>query len=103
MARQYDVIVFGATGYTGKLTAQYISSHMPTDIKWAIAGRSETKLEAVAKVCKALNPDRIQPGKFVVSFRAIWQIQSFEETVLVATWLNTRKSTQPPSQSLRVL
>jgi short subunit dehydrogenase-like uncharacterized protein len=63
-ARQYDIVVFGATGYTGKLTAEYITAQLPTDLKWAIAGRSASKLEAVATECKALNPDRIQPGEF---------------------------------------
>lgn len=62
-SRQYDIVVFGATGYTGKLTAEHIAKELPTDLKWAIAGRSASKLEALAKECKALNPDRIQPGK----------------------------------------
>jgi hypothetical protein len=61
--RQYDLVVFGATGYTGKLTAEHITTNLPTDLKWALAGRSAKKLEAVATECKTLNPDRIQPGK----------------------------------------
>lgn len=63
--RQYDIVVFGATGYTGKLTAEHIATNLPTDLKWAIAGRSATKLEAVAVECKALNPNRIQPRMLV--------------------------------------
>jgi short subunit dehydrogenase-like uncharacterized protein len=62
-SRQYEVVVFGATGYTGKLTAEHITTNLPSDLKWALAGRSANKLEAVAAECKALNPDRIQPGK----------------------------------------
>lgn len=61
--RQYDIVLFGATGYTGQLTASYIAKHAPTDIKWAIAGRSASKLEAVLATCNSLNPNRIQPGK----------------------------------------
>lgn len=61
--RQYDIVLFGATGYTGKLTASYIAKHAPTDIKWAIAGRSPSKLEAVSATCKSFNPNRIQPGE----------------------------------------
>lgn len=64
-SRQYDLVVFGATGYTGKLTAEHITTHLPTDLKWAIAGRSESKLRDVAAECKALNPDRSQPGMFL--------------------------------------
>ncbi|AEO68830.1 uncharacterized protein THITE_2118548 [Thermothielavioides terrestris NRRL 8126] len=60
--RQYDLVVFGASGYTGKYTAQYITTHLPTDLKWAVAGRSQSKLEDLVAQCKELNPDRVQPG-----------------------------------------
>ncbi|KXX83216.1 Saccharopine dehydrogenase-like oxidoreductase [Madurella mycetomatis] len=60
--RQYDLVVFGATGYTGKYTAQYITTHLPSDLKWAVAGRSQAKLEDVVAECKKLNADRVQPG-----------------------------------------
>ncbi|KAK7730855.1 hypothetical protein SLS53_008933 [Cytospora paraplurivora] len=59
--RTYDLVVFGATGYTGKFTAQHITTHLSTDLKWAIAGRSRDKLEKLAAELKALNPDRLQP------------------------------------------
>ena len=61
--REYDVVVFGATGYTGKLTAEHIVKSLPTDLRWAIAGRTSSKLEAVAAECKSINGDRIPPGK----------------------------------------
>ncbi|KAK4137136.1 hypothetical protein BT67DRAFT_372195 [Trichocladium antarcticum] len=60
--RQYDLVVFGASGYTGKYTAQYITTHLPTDLKWAVAGRSQAKLEQVVALCRGLNPDREQPS-----------------------------------------
>ena len=60
--RQYECIVFGATGYTGKYTAEYITKHLPTDFKWAIAGRTESKLKAMADELRTLNADRGQPG-----------------------------------------
>ncbi len=63
--RLYDIVVFGATGYTGKLTAEYITTSLPTDLRWALAGRSVAKLEAVAEEVKGFNPDRIQPSKSV--------------------------------------
>ncbi|KAI0476962.1 hypothetical protein F4859DRAFT_504379 [Xylaria cf. heliscus] len=59
--RQYDVVVYGATGYTGLITAEFIASHFPTDTKWAVAGRSAQKLEDVVKTCQSLNPDRKPP------------------------------------------
>ncbi|KAH6661305.1 Saccharopine dehydrogenase-domain-containing protein [Truncatella angustata] len=59
--RQYDVVIFGATGYTGLMTAEHIAAHFPTDLRWAVAGRSSEKLRNVVAECKALNADRIQP------------------------------------------
>ncbi|WP_213980535.1 saccharopine dehydrogenase NADP-binding domain-containing protein [Sphingomonas sp. dw_22] len=46
MAREFDIIVYGATGFTGRLVAEYLTEHYP-DLKWAMAGRSLTKLEEV--------------------------------------------------------
>jgi short subunit dehydrogenase-like uncharacterized protein len=45
--RTYDVVLFGATGFTGGLTAEYLAAHAPDGLRWAIAGRSESKLAAV--------------------------------------------------------
>ncbi len=45
--RQYDVVLFGATGFTGALTAEYLAKNAPPDLTWALAGRNRTKLEAV--------------------------------------------------------
>lgn len=45
MDREFDVIVYGATGYTGKLVAEYLARRDPAP-RWAMAGRSLTKLEA---------------------------------------------------------
>ncbi|OIJ66371.1 saccharopine dehydrogenase family protein [Streptomyces mangrovisoli] len=43
--RPYDIVLFGATGFVGRLTAEYLAEHAPDDLRWAIAGRSEAKLE----------------------------------------------------------
>ena len=47
--QKFDVIVFGATGYTGKLVAEYMKNEYGDDenIKWAIAGRNMDKLMLV--------------------------------------------------------
>ena len=60
--RQYEAVVFGATGYTGKLTAEYITASLPTDFKWAIAGRSESKLKTLAAELQSQNSNRAQPS-----------------------------------------
>lgn len=44
--REFEVIIYGATGFTGRLVAEYISQSHP-DIKWAMAGRSADKLAKV--------------------------------------------------------
>jgi len=59
--RQYELILFGSTGYTGKLTAEHIAKNLPTDLKWAVAGRNHQKLSAVVDSIKSLNADRIPP------------------------------------------
>ncbi|KAI1641377.1 Saccharopine dehydrogenase-domain-containing protein [Biscogniauxia mediterranea] len=61
-SRKYDLVLVGATGYTGTLTAEHIALHLPTNLRWAIAARSATKLEALAARLKELNPDRLQPA-----------------------------------------
>jgi short subunit dehydrogenase-like uncharacterized protein len=48
MARDYDIILFGATGFVGELTAEYLAEHAPEDARIALAGRNAGKLEAVA-------------------------------------------------------
>lgn len=44
--RTYDVVVFGATGFTGRLVAEYLANQHG-DVAWAMAGRSADKLAAV--------------------------------------------------------
>jgi saccharopine dehydrogenase (NAD+, L-glutamate forming) len=43
--RELDLVLFGATGFTGALTADYLAAHGPADLRWALAGRSVDKLE----------------------------------------------------------
>ncbi|WP_406334786.1 saccharopine dehydrogenase family protein [Streptomyces sp. NBC_00203] len=43
--RAYDIVLFGATGFVGELTAEYLAAHAPEGLRWAIAGRSAEKLE----------------------------------------------------------
>jgi len=44
MTRKYQIILYGATGFTGKLCAEYLKTNYP-DLVWAIAGRNEQKLK----------------------------------------------------------
>ncbi|KAE8349986.1 Saccharopine dehydrogenase-domain-containing protein [Aspergillus coremiiformis] len=64
--REFDLILLGPTGYTGRLCAEHIVKNFPTDLKWALAGRSFGKVEDVAKELKNLNPDRAEPEVLTV-------------------------------------
>ncbi len=44
MDKEFQIILYGATGFTGKLCAEYLKNNYP-EIKWAIAGRDKEKLE----------------------------------------------------------
>ena len=48
MERQYQIILYGATGFTGRLCAEYFHSNYP-DLNWAISGRNKEKLENLKK------------------------------------------------------
>jgi short subunit dehydrogenase-like uncharacterized protein len=48
-ARPFDLVLFGATGFTGKLTASYLAEHGPPGLRVALAGRNAEKLDAVRK------------------------------------------------------
>ncbi|POX45755.1 saccharopine dehydrogenase [Streptomyces sp. Ru71] len=43
--RPYDIVLFGATGFVGTLTAEYLAAHAPDDLRWAVAGRDTARLE----------------------------------------------------------
>jgi short subunit dehydrogenase-like uncharacterized protein len=65
--RTYSIVLLGATGYTGKLCAEHITKHLPTNLKWAVAGRSPKKLQDVVDELKKLNQDRAQPDVLTVN------------------------------------
>lgn len=46
-ARELDLVLFGATGFTGGLAADYLAAHAPAGLRWGLAGRSPERLEAV--------------------------------------------------------
>jgi short subunit dehydrogenase-like uncharacterized protein len=45
--RDFDVVVFGATGFVGRLVAGYLGRHAPDGLRIGLAGRSEARLNAV--------------------------------------------------------
>jgi short subunit dehydrogenase-like uncharacterized protein len=63
--RRYDVVLFGATGFTGGLTAAYLAANAPATIRWALAGRNRSKLDAVAARLAADAPEAPKPDVLV--------------------------------------
>ena len=49
--REFDVVVYGATGFTGQLVAEYLLGRygIGDDLRWAVAGRSEEKLRRMRR------------------------------------------------------
>jgi short subunit dehydrogenase-like uncharacterized protein len=45
MSREYDVVLLGASGFTGALTAEYLVKNAPPGLRLAVAGRNKAKLE----------------------------------------------------------
>jgi short subunit dehydrogenase-like uncharacterized protein len=45
--RKYDIVLYGASGFTGRQTVAYCKQFAPSGLRWAIAGRNRSKLESV--------------------------------------------------------
>ena len=59
--REFDIVLLGASGFTGQLVAEYLlSQYGDSDLKWAMAGRNQAKLEAVRD---SLSGGEMSPGK----------------------------------------
>lgn len=46
-ARPYDVVLLGATGFTGALTAEHLARRAGPRVRWALAGRDQNKLRGL--------------------------------------------------------
>ena len=60
-SRPYDLVLFGGTGFTGGLTADYLASRIPEGKRWALVGRNRAKLDAVVARLAAANPGATAP------------------------------------------
>ncbi|WFD21073.1 hypothetical protein MCAP1_003329 [Malassezia caprae] len=55
----YDVVLYGATGFTGSIAAQYLAEH-PQQPKVAFAGRSEAKIRGLINQLTNVSAERVQ-------------------------------------------
>jgi short subunit dehydrogenase-like uncharacterized protein len=60
--RELDLVLFGATGFTGRLAARYLAAHAPSGLRWGLAGRDPAKLELLRG---ALGP--VPPARTIVA------------------------------------
>ena len=58
--RDFDLVVLGATGFTGRLVAEYLSTQRPK--RWALAGRNKDKLEALGIDAPIIIVDTLDPA-----------------------------------------
>jgi len=65
MERDFDIILYGATGYTGEITAEYIAKNIKNKEKWAISGRSKEKLQKLQAKLQSLNTSLGEINYFV--------------------------------------
>ncbi|MCX2981032.1 saccharopine dehydrogenase [Halieaceae bacterium IMCC14734] len=56
--REYDIILLGASGFTGRLVAEYLLAQygIGGDLRWAMAGRNEAKLESIRLQLQGYEP-----------------------------------------------
>jgi short subunit dehydrogenase-like uncharacterized protein len=53
---EFDLVLFGATGFAGALTAEYLARHAPDDCRWTLAGRSPGRLAELRDRLGEVNP-----------------------------------------------
>lgn len=65
VSREFDLILYGATGFTGRQAAAYLSRHAPPGLRWAVAGRDweklkELRLNIPILLADATNPEQLK-------------------------------------------
>jgi short subunit dehydrogenase-like uncharacterized protein len=83
-SRPYDLALFGATGFTGGLTASYLSANAPAQMRWALVGRNRAKLDAVAERLAAEAPGAPAPDVLVADAADRRALQGVAESTRVA-------------------
>ncbi len=81
--RTFDLVLFGATGFTGGLTAEYLAEHVPAGTRWALAGRSRGKLEAVRTRLERIAPASSELELLIADVTDAASMQSVAEAARV--------------------
>src|SRR3954451_22890340 len=80
--RDHDIVLFGGTGFTGALTAEYLAANAPASTRWALAGRHMEELGALRERLGADVPLLKADVTDVESMAAV-----ASSTRVVITWL----------------
>src|SRR4051812_18920243 len=81
--RPYDVVLLGATGFAGRLTAEYLARSAPAGCRWALAGRSREKLVRVRDELAGLDPAAPAPELLVADVTQERTLRELAETTRV--------------------
>lgn len=65
--RPFAITVYGATGFTGRLTAEYLARTVGAEVPWAIAGRNRARLDDLRASLIKINPECERVGVFEAS------------------------------------
>ena len=67
-SRDFDFIVFGASGFTGQYVVEYVAKiYEEENLRWAIAGRSKKKLQEVLNSVSSITGKQVFRKRFVVN------------------------------------
>jgi short subunit dehydrogenase-like uncharacterized protein len=84
--RPFALVLFGATGFTGRLTAVYLAQTVGMGVRWAIAGRDKHKLAHLKKELIGINPACEAVGELVAdSHDLLSLLEMAEQTQVVLT------------------
>jgi len=76
-SREIDILLWGATGFTGGLVAEYLVTHLSrTPIRLALGGRNREKLEAVRRSLLSIEPKAADLPIFVADSRDLAALTS---------------------------
>jgi short subunit dehydrogenase-like uncharacterized protein len=81
--REFDIVVFGATGFTGALTAEYLARNAPAGTRVALAGRNRGKLESVRARLAEANPGWVELPLLMADVNDAASIRSVAESARV--------------------
>jgi short subunit dehydrogenase-like uncharacterized protein len=84
-ARAHDLVLLGATGFTGGLTAAYLSRHLPADAQWGLAGRDRARLETVRDRLVAAHPAGVRPELLTVDVTDAASLRGLAESARVVS------------------